>query len=67
MRVTMLFILQCIRLGFPALFNVYQFLKGLFQPCGGDRNKKNKGDKTVRFVEPRSHIRIVYQAFSGFF
>ncbi|KAM0255255.1 hypothetical protein ACHAQJ_005963 [Trichoderma viride] len=64
MRVAMLFILVSIKLGFPALYKIYEFLKALFRPCRGDCRKGNKG---VRFTEPSSHIRVVFQSFSRFF
>lgn len=32
MRVVMLFILLCIKLGFPKIFKFYEFLKNHFQP-----------------------------------
>ncbi|KAL5091368.1 hypothetical protein Trisim1_003336 [Trichoderma cf. simile WF8] len=67
MRVVMLFILLCIKLGFPKFFKFYEFLKNRFQPFRRTPKRKSKKTKTVRFAEPKKNVRVVYQAFSRYF
>ncbi|UKZ79810.1 hypothetical protein TrVFT333_007572 [Trichoderma virens FT-333] len=42
MRVVMIFILLCIKLGFPKFFKFYEFLKNRFHPFRRHRQRKSK-------------------------
>ncbi|KAL7942512.1 hypothetical protein V8C42DRAFT_347530 [Trichoderma barbatum] len=48
MRVVMLFILLCIKLGFPKFFKFYEFLKDRFRPCRRHRQNNSKGKKSTQ-------------------
>ncbi|KAL7935453.1 hypothetical protein V8C35DRAFT_333944 [Trichoderma chlorosporum] len=50
MRVVMLFILLCIKLGFPKFFKFYEFLKSRFPSCRRQRSRK----KTALFFKSLS-------------
>ncbi|KAJ4854961.1 uncharacterized protein T069G_10519 [Trichoderma breve] len=66
MRVVMLFILLCIKLGFPKFFKFYEFLKNRFQPFRRNPKRKSKKTKIVRFAEPKKNGRQLkfYQSTS---
>ncbi|KAL7786890.1 hypothetical protein V8C43DRAFT_307943 [Trichoderma afarasin] len=68
MRVVMLFILLCIKLGFPKFFKFYEFLKNRFQPFRRTPKRKSKKTKTVRFAEPKKNgrqLKICFQFYQS--